>query len=128
MVFGEPYTTSTLNADLKIDPKVIDGYLGHYEGGADFFIPRASVIVEKRDSNLSLRSSVGAVSWLTPITESKFYERIFGASVTFVKDDKGKSITLDFRFFRRANFAPPGAKTKKWRREALSANIVKETR
>jgi len=90
MVFGEPYETSSINAGLKIDPKVIDGYLGRYEGGADFFIPRASITLEKRDDNLALRWSTGAVGWLAPMTESKFYERIFGASVTFVKDDKGK--------------------------------------
>jgi len=96
MVFGEPYETSTINAGLKIDPKAIDGYLGRYEGGADFFIPRASVTVEKRDGNLALRWSTGAIGWLTPMTESKFYERIFGASVTFVKDDKGKVSHLIF--------------------------------
>jgi len=90
MVFGEPYDTSTINAGLKIDPKVIDSYLGRYEGGADFFIPRASITVEKRDGNLAMRWSVGATGWLAPMTESKFYDRIFGASVTFVKDDKGK--------------------------------------
>jgi hypothetical protein len=45
-----------------------------------------------------LRSSAGAVGWLTPMTESKFYELIFGASVTFVKDDKGKVSHLIFGF------------------------------
>jgi len=90
MVFGEPYDTASINPGLKIDPRVIDGYLGRYEGGADFFIPRASITVEKRDGNLALRWSTGAVGWSTPMTESKFYERIFGAAVTFVKDDKGK--------------------------------------
>jgi len=98
MVFGEPYGATTLDTGLKIDPKVIDGYLGRYEGGADFFIPRASITVEKRDGNLSLRLNTGAVGWLTPITESKFYERIFGASVTFVKDDKGKVSHMTFGF------------------------------
>jgi CubicO group peptidase (beta-lactamase class C family) len=98
MVFGEPHGAPTVNAGLKIDPKVIDGYLGRYEGGADFFIPRATINIEKRDGNLSWRSSAGAVGWLTPMTESKFYERIFGASVTFVKDDKGKVSHLIFSF------------------------------
>ncbi len=96
MVFGEPYETSSINAGAKIDSKVIDGFLGRYEGGADFFIPRASITLEKRDGNLALRWSTGAVGWLTPMTESKFYERVFGASVTFVKDDKGKVSHLIF--------------------------------
>jgi hypothetical protein len=39
----------------------------------------------------------GSNGWLTPMTESKFYERVFGASVTFVKDDKGKVSHLIFR-------------------------------
>jgi hypothetical protein len=43
-----------------------------------------------------LRSSAGAVGWLTPMTESKFYELIFGASVTFFKEDKGKVSHLIF--------------------------------
>jgi hypothetical protein len=98
MVFGEPHDAPTVNAGLKIDPKVTDGYLGRYEGGADFFIPRATINIERRDGNLSWRSSAGAVGWLTPMTESKFYERIFGASVTFVKDDKGKVSHLIFSF------------------------------
>jgi CubicO group peptidase (beta-lactamase class C family) len=97
MVFGEPYEVLAINPQLKTDPKLIDGYLGRYEAGDDFFIPRASVRVERRGGNLAMQWSMGAVSWLAPITESKFYDRIFGSSVSFVKGENGKVSHLILR-------------------------------
>jgi CubicO group peptidase (beta-lactamase class C family) len=91
MVFGEPYEALAINPRLKTDPKVSEGYLGRYEGGEDFFVPRASITLERRDGVLAMRWSMGGVSWLVPMTETKFYDRIFGGLVTFVKDNNGVS-------------------------------------
>jgi CubicO group peptidase (beta-lactamase class C family) len=98
IVFAEPYETLAINAKLTIDPKVMDMYLGRYQSGSDFFAPGATITAEKQDGHLVLRWSMGASSWLAPITEAKFYDRMFGANVTFVKDDKGKISHLIYRF------------------------------
>ncbi len=97
MVFGEPYEALAINPQLRTNPKVTDSYLGQYEGGDDFFIPKASLKVEKRGDNLAMVWSIGSTSWLAPVTDAKFYDRIFGASVTFVKGNDGKVSHMIFR-------------------------------
>ena len=79
IVFAEPYETLAINAKVKIDPKVMDSYLGRYQGGSDFFAPGATITVEKQDGHLVLRWSMGGISWLAPVTEVKYYDRMFGA-------------------------------------------------
>jgi len=97
MVFGEPYEILAINPGLEIDPKVLDAYLGHYRGDADFFVPGASITVESRDGHLTMKWSMGGVSWLVPMTESTFYDRSYGGRVTFVKDAAGRVSHLIYR-------------------------------
>ncbi len=109
IVFAEPYEAMAINSNLKIDAKTMDAYLGRYQGGSDFFVPGATITVEKQDGNLALRWSMGITSWIVPLTEVKFYDRMFGAGVTFMKDDKGKISHLIYRFSsvnHRVNKAP----------------------
>jgi hypothetical protein len=87
-----------INTRLKIDPEIMNAYLGRYQGGSDFFAPGATITVEKQDGHLVLRWSMGGISWLAPVTELKFYDRMFGAGVAFIKDDKGRISHLIYRF------------------------------
>jgi hypothetical protein len=89
IVFGEPYEILAVNPGLQIDPQVTNGYLGLYRGDSDFFVPGATITVESEDGNLTMKWSMGGVSWLVPVTEAKFYDRSYGGGVTFVKDATG---------------------------------------
>ncbi len=109
IAFGEPYETLKVNATLNLDSKVSAPYLGRYNGGADFFVPNAYLTVEKREGHFAMRWSMGGLSWLVPINESKFYDRNFGGTVTFVKNDRGEISHLIYRSSGtdfRANKAP----------------------
>jgi CubicO group peptidase (beta-lactamase class C family) len=97
IAFNEPYETFTVNKNLKTDEKVAESYLGKYQGGADFFVANASITLEKRDGHLAMRWSMGGLSWLVPITESRFYDRSFGGRVTFVKNSQGEISHLIYR-------------------------------
>jgi CubicO group peptidase (beta-lactamase class C family) len=97
IAFGEPYEGLTIQANLQIDPKSADQYVGRYNGGADFFVPNAYVTIEKREGHFAMRWSLGGLSWLVPMTEGKFFDRNFGGTVRFVKNDKGEISNLIYR-------------------------------
>jgi CubicO group peptidase (beta-lactamase class C family) len=97
MAFGEPYETLAAKKDLEIDPKVIESYLGFYQGGEDFFVANASLTLEKREGRLVMRWSMGGLSWLVPVSESRFYDRTFGGLVTIGKNDRGEISHLSYR-------------------------------
>jgi CubicO group peptidase (beta-lactamase class C family) len=97
MAFGEPYELLAVNKDLVINPEVVESYLGLYQGGEDFFVPRATATLEKRGGHVAMRWSMGGLSWLVPISESRFYDRNFGGLVTIVKDEKGEVSHLIYR-------------------------------
>jgi len=96
IAFGEPYEPLTVNKDLEIDAKVLASYLGAFQGGADFFVPNASLTLENREGRLALRWSMGGLSWLVPVSSSRFYDRTFGGLVTFGKDE-GEVSHLTYR-------------------------------
>lgn len=88
IVFGEPYEVMTVPKTLKLDPKVTAAFVGRYQSDANFFRPNAVLSIEKQGEHLGLNYwGTGGVP-LTPLSETKFYDRTFGASVTFVRDDK----------------------------------------
>jgi CubicO group peptidase (beta-lactamase class C family) len=97
IAFNEPYEALAVNKDLQLDPKTVASYLGRFQGGRDFFVPNAWIRLENREGHLAMRWSMGGLSWLVPMTESRFYDRNFGGSVTFVKNDKGEISQLIYR-------------------------------
>ncbi len=97
MVFDEPYEKLAINPNLKVDSKIMASYLGSFQGGDDFFLPKALVEVEKNEGALTMRWPTRTVSWFVPITETSFYDRIFGGVVTFVKSDRGQVSHLNYR-------------------------------
>ncbi|HLF84095.1 MAG TPA: hypothetical protein VI837_07980, partial [Blastocatellia bacterium] len=89
IAFGEKYEVMSVMKAVKLDPKVVDSYAGRYQGDANFFRPNAVLSIEKRGDHLALSYWGNPPVPLTPLSSQKFYDRTFGASVTFVKDAKG---------------------------------------
>ena len=97
IAFGEPVEALAVNTNLKLTPTITETYLGRYEGGADFFVPRATMTIARQGDGLTVRWSMGGLSYLLPISETRFYDRTFGGAVTFMKNDKGEITHLLYR-------------------------------
>lgn len=90
IAFGEKYEVLAVMKAVKLDPKVLDSYVGRYQGDANFFRPNAVLSIEKQGDHLGLGYFGNAPVPLTPLSGAKFYDRTFGASVTFVKGAQGE--------------------------------------
>jgi CubicO group peptidase (beta-lactamase class C family) len=102
IVFGVPYQTLSAEPTARIDSSVASAFIGGYQGGSDFLIPGASVSIQTSDGYLGLVwSTTPELSWLIPMSDSKFYDRNFGATVTFVKAEDGKVSHLIFNMLGR---------------------------
>lgn len=81
IVFNEKYERP--RPAVAVSPAVLDGYVGHYQFGADFsYNPNAMVTVERTRDGLRLESS-GTVSYLIPQAQNNFRDRLYGGTVTF---------------------------------------------
>jgi hypothetical protein len=89
IAFGEKYEVMSVMKTAKVDAKVLDSYVGRYQGDANFFRPNAVLTIEKQEDQLALNYWGSGPAPLTPLSSEKFYERTFGASVNFVRDAKG---------------------------------------
>lgn len=89
IAFGEKYEVMAVIKAVKPDPKVVDSYVGRYQSDANFFRPNAVLSIQKQGDHLALSYWGTAPVPLTPLSGAKFYDRTFGASVTFVKDAQG---------------------------------------
>ena len=68
----------------KIDPKILDAYVGQYELNPNF------IITMTREGDRLMTQVTGQPKFeLFPESETKFFLKVVDAQVTFVKDDKG---------------------------------------
>lgn len=84
IVFGEKYEMPRERVAIKIDPKILDAYVGQYELRPDF------IITMTREGDSLMTQATGQPKFeLFPESETKFFLKAVDAQVTFVKDDKG---------------------------------------
>jgi len=98
MIFNEPYAVPEVTAAISVDNKELDRYVGRYEGGPDFFIPKAILTIERKGDQLWMNYSTGADTTLVPLSATKFLTRPFWATITFVKDEKGNVTHLIYGY------------------------------
>ena len=102
ILFGASYATLSSQPKQKLDATAVHAFVGEYHGGSDFFIPGASLTVKEQNGYLSLTwSTTTGASWLVPMTDSRFYDRNFGATVTFVKQPNGQISQLVYGMLGR---------------------------
>ena len=97
MVFGEKYEIPKLVKPPRLDAKVLDAYVGRYQFGPDFFVPRGSYTIERRNDQLVVNNP-GAFATLVPQSETEFFDRPFWSMIIFVKDNSGKVTHLLWRY------------------------------
>src|SRR5499426_1324445 len=84
IVFGEKYEIPRERVAIKIDPKILDAYVGQYELNPNF------IITMTRESDRLMTQATGQPKFeLFPESETNFFLKVVDAQVTFVKDEKG---------------------------------------
>jgi CubicO group peptidase (beta-lactamase class C family) len=84
IVFGEKYEIPRERVAIKIDPKILDAYIGQYELAPNF------ILTMTREGDSLMTQATGQPKFeLFPESETKFFLKPIDAQVTFVKDDKG---------------------------------------
>jgi CubicO group peptidase (beta-lactamase class C family) len=84
ILFGEKYEIPRERVAIKIDPKILDAYVGQYELRPDF------IITMTREGDSLMTQATGQPKFeLFPESETRFFLKVVDAQVTFVKDDKG---------------------------------------
>jgi hypothetical protein len=80
---------------IKLDPKLLDTYVGDYEFAPDGATPTGIEMTIQRDGDQLLVQSwgqnviKGAVDF-DPESEADFFDKIFGLRLTFIKNDKAR--------------------------------------
>ena len=69
----------------KIDPKILDAYVGEYE-----FLPGRTVAIARSGDQLMAGMRGVPNTPLFPETETKFFFKVADVQIIFVKDDKGE--------------------------------------
>jgi tetratricopeptide (TPR) repeat protein len=75
--------------DVKVDPKILDSYVGEYQLGPTF-----TITITSEDGKLMAQATGQEKFELFPTSETDFYLKVVPASVTFVKDAEGKVTEL----------------------------------
>src|SRR5439155_15921496 len=96
MVFGEPYQIPEIAKPVRVDPKVLEAYVGRYQFGPDFFAPNVITTIENRNGQLFTTSRGSNI--LIPQSEAKFFDRSVWAMITFVRDNQGQVTHFLWRY------------------------------
>jgi CubicO group peptidase (beta-lactamase class C family) len=84
IVFGEKYELPRERVGIKIDPNILDAYVGQYE-----LRPNVIFTMTREGDSLMTQITGQPKFELFPESETKFFLKVVDAQVTFVKDDKG---------------------------------------
>lgn len=89
ILLGEKYKAPDFAKSAQVDPKIVTELVGTYQGGQNFIRPNATLAVQSRDDQLLLVWGPGYVSGLIPMSDGRFFDRMFGGLVSFARDEKG---------------------------------------
>lgn len=89
ILFGEKYEQPGFAKSLSLDSKAIAELVGNYRGGEDFIRSNATLTVQSQGNQLVLVWGPGYVSGLIPMSDGRFFDRMFGGLVSFTRDEKG---------------------------------------
>jgi CubicO group peptidase (beta-lactamase class C family) len=84
-VFGEKYEVPGTQTDVKVDTKILEGYVGKYELAPNFYLN-----VRRDGERLFTQATGQSEVEIFPESETKFYLKVVEAQITFVKDQGGK--------------------------------------
>lgn len=97
IALGEKYQIPEIDKPVTLDPRILAAYVGRYQFGSDFFVPKGIYSIEKRGDQLLIVAR-GLNDTLTPQSETRFFDRPLWATIIFVKNDKGEVTDLIWRY------------------------------
>lgn len=98
IVRGEERKPPLPSKPITIDTAVLDSYVGRYKYGKDFVYNPNMVGPVKRIGDWLVKISGGRRSYLIPLSQNSFLDRIYGGIITFEKDASGKVTHLWWSF------------------------------
>jgi hypothetical protein len=85
IAFGDTYEMPKVHTVAKVDPKAFDAYVGRYQVG-----PKV-IATFTRDGDRFMIQLTGQPKFqVFPESDTDFFLTVVDATITFVKDDKGK--------------------------------------
>lgn len=90
MVLGEESEPPSIRSDPP-DPALLAEYVGSYRFGPEFYVPDAQVVVHVQDGHL-----FDEYGWLMPTDGPGFVHRIYGSTLTFLRDESGTVTGLQY--------------------------------
>lgn len=84
ILFGEKYEIPAVVSEIKVDPRIFDGYAGQYQ-----IMPNVILTISNEAGHLMAQATGQPKVELFPESETKFFLKVVDAKVTFVKDAAG---------------------------------------
>ncbi len=85
IVLGEPYKLPTSRKVAKVNPKIYDLYVGRYQ-----IAPKVIATFTREEDRFMTQITNQPKFEVFPESETVFFLKVVDATITFVKDDKGK--------------------------------------
>lgn len=89
IALGEKYEVPHPHVEIRVDPKILDTYVGEYE-----LNPGLILTVARSAKGLTVQLTGQPAFDMFAETENSFFLKVVEAQLTFVKNDKGKVVEL----------------------------------
>jgi CubicO group peptidase (beta-lactamase class C family) len=86
---GEKVILSSERKQIRVDPKVFDGYIGRYQ-----LTPTLTVTVTREGDHLFSQSNAQPKSEIFPEAENDYFMKTADVQITFVTDTQGRATEL----------------------------------
>src|SRR5438105_4223211 len=97
ILLGQPYKPILPPHSVSISADELRAALGNYEFGKDFYNPGLKVAMREEKGKLVMDSQ-GSENFLIPISATTFVDRLYGGTVSFVRDSSGHVTGLKWNF------------------------------
>lgn len=101
IAYGEPFTVPKKRIAVKVEPAVLDAYVGTYQ-----LAPVMALKIERGPDGLTIEPTGQPKASLFAESDSEFFLTIVDATLKFLKDDSGKVTGLEFSQSGRTMKAP----------------------
>ena len=96
-MLARPYKPILPPHAVSISSDELRAALGNYEFGKDFYNPGLKVTLREENGKLVMDSQ-GSENFLIPISATTFVDRLYGGTVSFVRESSGRVTALKWNF------------------------------
>jgi CubicO group peptidase (beta-lactamase class C family) len=85
IIFGEPYEVPRERQAIKVEPRILDAYVGEYE-----LAPNVTMTISREGERIMAQVTGQPKIEIFPEAETKFFLKVVEAQLTFIKDERGQ--------------------------------------